>query len=82
MRVWSSKMRFFSFDRYLLYEVTHWLYISKLHVFTRFPCDSTALVCLLHSLRELDSYISLLSSLICYPVFIAVMIYGLMLAVV
>jgi len=46
MRVRSSKMRLFSVDRslHLLYEVPHWLYISKFTRLTRFPGDSTVLL--------------------------------------
>jgi len=45
MRMRSSKMRVFSFDRYRIpYDVPHKLYNRNLHGFAQFPGDSTALV--------------------------------------
>jgi len=44
MRVRSSKMRVFSFDRYIRMKFPTGFTYRNLHGFARFPCDSRALV--------------------------------------
>jgi len=53
MRVRSSKMRVFSFDRYIFsMKFPTGFTCRNLHGFAPFPCDSTALVQILEQIRR------------------------------